>query len=1197
MKNLKIKNKIISVMTILAVSATAVLGGVTLASSNGTDFRALADTQIVNKTPESQATVYYIGTPAEGDGSGTQDSPYSIDYFTSKIVDTLKAGDIVRVMPGEHYAKLTMTIAVSGTHDDYIIFEAADPAQKSILNFKEQKFLSTSRGIEIEGNYVYWRNIDVCGAGDNGLYIGGSYNFVENCEFYKNRDTGLQLGRSNGDAVSIDQWPSYNYIKNCTAYNNYDNETYGENADGFAAKLTVGYGNIFDGCIAYRNSDDGWDLYGKPDSGTIGSVILYNCVAFENGYILETQREYNDWYGESYNPAFNEDNLDVYTTMNGDGNGFKLGGSTMQGDSFMYNCLSFNNRMHGVTDNSNPGVISLDYVTSYNNSAQIDNTTGKIVDKVVTGEDDVCNNIDIARHEEESYNNFAHVLSIDDNSNSLGNDKFRGAGAYSLLANNTNWYKITEVMDADSYKSEKKGTVVPAVAASEIFEAVPANDLGMSLTIHKDYRNADGSVNMGKLLKIKDYSKLLGEDNKIGCDLSKSSWEDYPHPVYTYLTSEEVTSDDNAVLTAVKDMLYVPCINSACFQDFQLVRQMNGCSISWKSSDENLVKIDTKIISSVSNTRLVNAYVYRDANEDKTVTLTATITSPSGKETATKEFKITLKKNVFEVGEIQVEGVDVNNTIQVEKYEILGKPAFTVTNASDYNGKLLPEGSYTTETTYLYAPVKGARLNEVKGFTTSNEGIYQITEKVILPNSTNSYTYTIYVVASNATIDFLDASQVSVSVNKDGYTISGELNNVAGTIYSMVSDTEPTAEQLISKGQAFKVTTDMVYAPFTADNSHGYTLYYVICNPDGQVTSKVYSKTISESKITTTAEFQSLATNGADSSKIYLIENDLDFTGVTWTVNTSDSVAFSGLLNGQGHTISNITVADSSSTKGKASIFYRLAGGTIINVNFDKITLSGSQDVGIIAQAYGGYLGNIRMTDVSVKGEQRIGCLVGHAYELIGTAPLTIDNVSLINKEGVAVESTNQRVAGILGFIQTNSSSSLKSHTVDVRISNCYVDATIGNLNSQQNGGIIGTYDSSNTNGVVDFSVTITNCYFVGKAYGDNRIGGIIAYQQGLGKLRVTGCVNAGDIYYKSENPSEFAQKNASGIFGGYVAAANTIVNRCYAKFDEHNSSYNVELIYEELMKKADFWSESVGFDTQNVWKFDAENAPYCTLR
>ena len=257
-------------------------------------------------------------------------------------------------------------------------------------------FASTNRGVSIDTDYVYWYGVDICGAGDNGLYIGGSYNTVEYCEFYNNRDTGLQLGRSFSDYNSIYQWPSYNLVKDCTSHNNYDNETFGENADGFAAKLTVGFGNVFDGCIAYRNSDDGWDLYAKTDSGNIGTVIMYNCVAFENGYLEYTRDECNSLF-PSYNKNMSyhtgENSENDYMTRDGDGNGFKLGGSIMEGDVILYNCLSYNNRMHGVTDNSNPGYIKSTYVTSYNNSAMVDEN-GNIADVANV---DLHSNIDVSR--------------------------------------------------------------------------------------------------------------------------------------------------------------------------------------------------------------------------------------------------------------------------------------------------------------------------------------------------------------------------------------------------------------------------------------------------------------------------------------------------------------------------------------------------------------------------------------------------------------------------------------------------------------------------------------------------------------------------------------------------------------------------------------------------------------------------------
>ena len=34
-----------------------------------------------------------------------------------------------------------------------------------------------------------------------------------------------------------------------------------------------------------NNIDDGWDLYAKSVSGTIGSVTIENCVAYNNGWL------------------------------------------------------------------------------------------------------------------------------------------------------------------------------------------------------------------------------------------------------------------------------------------------------------------------------------------------------------------------------------------------------------------------------------------------------------------------------------------------------------------------------------------------------------------------------------------------------------------------------------------------------------------------------------------------------------------------------------------------------------------------------------------------------------------------------------------------------------------------------------------------------------------------------------------------
>ena len=95
-------------------------------------------------------------------------------------------------------------------------------------------------------------------------------------------NSGIQISRNGGAdnyaGIQGKLWPTGNLIKNCESFDNCDA---GRNdADGFAAKLTCGEGNRFYGCISHNNIDDGWDLYAKSVSGTIGSVTIENCVAY-----------------------------------------------------------------------------------------------------------------------------------------------------------------------------------------------------------------------------------------------------------------------------------------------------------------------------------------------------------------------------------------------------------------------------------------------------------------------------------------------------------------------------------------------------------------------------------------------------------------------------------------------------------------------------------------------------------------------------------------------------------------------------------------------------------------------------------------------------------------------------------------------------------------------------------------------------
>ena len=202
--------KLISALLLLAVAGTS------------------AAAVTVSACKKNTGRTIYVSVDGTADGKGTQKDPR--DIFNTLNDDSLKPGDTILVQPGTYVLDHRTTVVCSGEYNKYITIKNADPSQKAVLSFYDMPFASTNRGVQIYGDYIHWDGIDICGAGDNGMYIGGSYNIVENSEFYDNRDTGLQLGRNyspTGDQYAeyadINYWPSYNLIKNCTSYNNYDN--------------------------------------------------------------------------------------------------------------------------------------------------------------------------------------------------------------------------------------------------------------------------------------------------------------------------------------------------------------------------------------------------------------------------------------------------------------------------------------------------------------------------------------------------------------------------------------------------------------------------------------------------------------------------------------------------------------------------------------------------------------------------------------------------------------------------------------------------------------------------------------------------------------------------------------------------------------------------------------------------------------
>ncbi|MBE5875700.1 MAG: hypothetical protein E7290_02285 [Lachnospiraceae bacterium] len=319
-------NKVVRVNVPVKLGANEVVSSlVPDASQNLTKYDTMTkSTKVEYQVLANSSAVVYVAADGTAAGKGTSESP--VDLATA--VKYAAPGQYIVLKNGTYTCNnITIGRSVSGTADKPIYMVAEDVNGVVFKNF----------GLTIVGSYWHVYGIYVQDPSAVGIQVSGNYNTIEMCTVEGSGNTGIQISRSG----SVDRdpgyeallWPSYNLIKNCESFDNCDA---GRNdADGFAAKLTCGEGNVFYGCIGHNNIDDGWDLFAKAISGEIGAVTIENCIAYNNGWLTD---EDTTVAGYEY----------------GEGNGFKLGGNDMYGGHILKNSIAFGNIGKGITSNSCP---------------------------------------------------------------------------------------------------------------------------------------------------------------------------------------------------------------------------------------------------------------------------------------------------------------------------------------------------------------------------------------------------------------------------------------------------------------------------------------------------------------------------------------------------------------------------------------------------------------------------------------------------------------------------------------------------------------------------------------------------------------------------------------------------------------------------------------------------------------------------
>lgn len=350
---------------------------------------------------------YYVATNGNDNAAGTLAQPFA---SVARAQQAAASGDAVYLRGGT-YTNFTVA-ATDGTYQYVLNFTKSNIRYlayagdaRPVLDFSTIA-PTTLRvcGIQVTGSNNTFQGIDITGVRAGTLKqadnwrISGSGNTLRQIVTRDDQGNGIYL-RSNA---------SNNLIENCDSYNLVGvNGISAGNTDGFGAH-SAGSGNVFKGCRAWGNSDDGFDAI----SNTGGGVKFDHCWAYDNG------------------------------RMDGNKTGFKIGGFGASGGSFpnpapvhtVMFCLSAKNGANGFYANHHPGQAA----NWYNNTAY-DNKGANF--NMLEAIDTSPQNASVPGTREVLHNNVAYVGTGMTNLNQTG----------SKVSNN--WFTLPVTVNSDDFQN------------------------------------------------------------------------------------------------------------------------------------------------------------------------------------------------------------------------------------------------------------------------------------------------------------------------------------------------------------------------------------------------------------------------------------------------------------------------------------------------------------------------------------------------------------------------------------------------------------------------------------------------------------------------------------------------------------------------------------------------------------------------
>ena len=156
-----------------------------------------------------------------------------------------------------------------------------------------------------------------------------------------------------------------------------------------------------------------------------------------------------------------------------------------------------------------------------------------------------------------------------------------------------------------------------------------------------------------------------------------------------------------------------------------------------------------------------------------------------------------------------------------------------------------------------------------------------------------------------------------------------------------------------------------------------------------------------------------------DMTACYKLTADIDLNNQPWKpigkmINTTQPEIFSGVLDGNGHTIKNLLINETvgGAVNSYAGFFYRLNDATVKNISFDSPTLSNTSASNPMTGTLAGFATNATVlnsnfNDINLSGGFDTGGAIGHIE-----GSLDIQNVNVIGD----IRGGGFFVSGIVGY-------------------------------------------------------------------------------------------------------------------------------------------------------------------------------------